>query len=74
MKIVGVFCVRLPTRSVSFEVALFVAISTRSVSEGISYVARDVFPLASLAHASGWENTWEIAISTAPERERVATH
>jgi hypothetical protein len=49
----------ITTRSVSFEVALFVAITTRSVSEGRSYVACDVFPHVSLAHASGCENPWQ---------------
>jgi hypothetical protein len=39
----------------SAGVALFGTIPTRSVSEGRSYVACDVFPRASLAHASGWD-------------------
>ena len=43
-----------------FEVAPFVAIPTRSVSEGWSYVARDVFPRASLAHASDYDHPEQI--------------
>jgi hypothetical protein len=44
---------------VNVEVALFEAITTRSVSEGRSYVACDVFPRAVLAHASGCEKPHE---------------
>lgn len=43
--------VREKTRGGNFEVAIFDVITTRNASEGWTYVARDVFPRASLAHA-----------------------
>ena len=46
----------ISTQRVSFTLAISEAIPTRSVSEGWTYVARDVFPHASLVRASGCEN------------------
>jgi hypothetical protein len=54
----------IPTRSVGLEVTIFGSIATRSVSEGRSYVACDVFPLASLAHASGYDDPRKTIVSS----------